>query len=107
MRLLRTYAREVIKNQDKGRQAVSVYKIFEKQIEQPVLGKVPFRPVMYGTLRHWTHKVIALDNVPPHIPLEKAAFDAIEDFDYPPYSLIFDEWYEYMDGKDENPLYYN
>ena len=45
MRLLRTYAREVIKNYKKGWQSVSVYKIFQKQFQQPVLGKVPFRSV--------------------------------------------------------------
>ena len=48
-----------------------------------------------------------MDNVPPHVPLEKAAFNAIEEFDYLLYSLIFDEWHEYKEGKDKNPLFYN
>ena len=107
-RLLRTYAREVAKNYKKGWQSVSVHAIYKKQFQQPILGKVPFRPVCYTTLNRWKHKVIAaMDNVPPHVPLEQAAFDAIDDFDYPPYSLIFDEWFEYKDGKNENPFYYH
>ena len=107
-RCLRTYARAVIKNHDKGWQSVSVRKIWKKQILTPILGKVPFRPVPYHVINIYKAKVIhAMENGDPQKSLVEAADEAIEMFDYPPYSLIFDEWFEYKDGKDENPLYYH
>jgi hypothetical protein len=106
---LRTYAREVVKvEKEKGWQAVSVRKIWKKQIAKPILGKVPFRPVPYRIINLYKSKVIhAMENGDPRKSLLEAADEAIEMFDYPPYSLIFDEWFEYKDGKDENPLYYH
>lgn len=92
---------------EKGWQAVSVRSIWKKQIETPILGKVPFRPVPYRIINLYKSKVLyAMENGDPYKSLVEAADEAIETFDYPPYSLIFDEWYEYKDGKDENPLYY-
>lgn len=107
-RCLRTYAREVETVQkEKGWQAVSVRKVWRKHMLTPIVGKVPLRPVPYSVLNKYKAKVIhAMENVPLHKTLLEAADEAIEEFDYPSYSLIFDEWYEYKVDVEENPLYY-
>lgn len=107
-RCLRTFAREVAKvEREKGWQAVSMKKIWKKQMDTPIHGKVPFRPVPYRVLNTYKAKVIqAMENAGIYMTLVQAADEAIEKIDYPSYSLIFDEWYEYKDGKNENPLHY-
>lgn len=107
-RLLRAYARGLNLYPNQGSSSTNVLRsIWDKQFSRTVNGKVPFRPVPFHVFQRYRVKVFHfMDNEPDHFSgdfMEKVD-GVIENFDYPPHSYLFDEWFEYADGKTDDPI---